>query len=213
MRPVPRLTAANHEIRDRNVSASEVGALLDGHPYTTPEAIWDRLCAPETVVRRESEAMDLGSFMESAILRFAERRDGFRARLNAATLEHSKVRLCATPDGYVRGQMPFALVPERALVEIKMSGRPELWRTVPPYVEAQARAQLAVTGRDVVYIYVLVGMQLVRHAVWRDRTEEARLLEAVNRFWIENVVAGVRPTPKPPADLVLDFATRKGKPA
>lgn len=207
---MPSLTAANHVIRDRNVSASEVGALMDAHPYQTPEAIWDRLVQPETVVRRESEAMDLGSFMESAILRFAERRDGFRARLNAKTLEHQRVRLCATPDGYVRGQMPFALVPERALVEIKMSGRPELWRAVPSYVEWQARAQLAVTGRDVVYIYVLVGMTVIRHAVWRDREQEARLLEAVDRFWTENVVARVRPTPKAPAELELDFAPRKG---
>ncbi len=205
---MPPLTASNELIRARNVSASEVGALLDGHPYATPEGIYDRLTgAPEP--RRESEAMSLGSWMESAILRFAERRDGFRARANPYTLEHPGVRLCATPDAYLLTPMPFAITEERALVEIKMSGRPELWRTVPDYVEWQARAQLAVTGRDVVYIYVLVGMQLVRHAVWRDAQKEDRLLGAVERFWIHNLVAGVRPTPKPPAELELDFAQRK----
>lgn len=205
---MPPLTQANELIRERNVSASEVGALLDGHPYATPEGIFDRLTG-DAPARRESEAMNLGSWMESAILRFAERRDGFRARANPYTLEHPAVRLCATPDAYVLGTMPFALTPERALVEIKMSGRPELWRTVPDYVEWQARAQLAVTRRDVVYIYVLVGMQLVRHAVWWDGAKEERLLEAVNRFWTLNVVAGVRPTPKQPAELELDFAPRK----
>lgn len=207
---MPGLTASNHEVRARNVSASEVGALMGEHPYSTPEAVWDRLCAPETVVRRESEPMSLGSWFEAAILRYAERRDGFRARLNARTIEHRQVRLCGTPDAFVTRPMPWALVPERALVEVKMSGRPELWSSVPPYVEWQARAQLSVTDRDVVYVYVLVGMALVRHAVWRDSEKEKRLLEAVNRFWTENVVAGVRPTPVAPAELVLDFATRKG---
>lgn len=209
---MPALTAANDLIRSQNVSASEVGALLDGHPYATPEGIWDRLCAPEGIVRRESEAMSLGSFFEPVILRYAERRDGFRARLNGATLEHPKVRLCATPDGYVTRAMPWALVPERALVEIKMSGRPEIWRDVPSYVEWQARAQLAVTRRDVVYIYVLVGMALLRHAVWRDIEKEERLLVAVERFWTDHVVARVRPEPAPPAELLLDFGGRPPTP-
>lgn len=206
---MPPLTEANEEIRTRNVSASEVGALMGEHPYQTPEAVWDRLCAPETVERRESLAMRLGSFFEPYILRIAEERDGFRARLNARTYEHPRVRLCATPDGYLLTPMPWSLVPERGLVEIKMSGRPEMWRSVPPYVEWQCRAQLAVMDRDVVYVYVLVGMDLIRHEVWRDREKEERLIDAVGGFWADHILTGLRPVPVPPAELELDFGAQR----
>jgi hypothetical protein len=132
---VPPLTEANRRIRSENVTASEVGALLDGHPYATPEGIWDRLTGQEAD-RRESEAMSIGSWFESAILRYAERRDGFRARANARTIAHPKVRLCATPDALVTpAGMPWEMVPERGLIEVKMSGRPELWTSVPSYVD------------------------------------------------------------------------------
>jgi hypothetical protein len=40
--------------------------------------------------------------------------------------------------------------------------------------------------------------------------KEGRLLTAVHRFWTDHVVAGVRPDPVAPPELVLDFATTKG---
>ena len=199
---MPGLTAANHLIRARNVTASEVAALLPGgHPYTDPQRIYDRLMsAAETI---ESEAMRLGSFFEAGILRFAEQRDGFRARLNAKTIEHPTVRLCATPDAYLLTQHPTAMVPERGLIEVKMSARLELWRELPSHVEAQARAQLACTGRDVVYVYVLVGMSLRAFSVYRDPDKETEILAAVQRFWTHNIVAGVRPEPAPPVPPMI----------
>jgi len=209
---VPALTPANELVRSRNVSASEVGALLPGgHPYTTPEAIYDRLtgAAPE---RKGSEAMALGSFFEASILRFAEQRDGFRARLNSRTIEHRDVRLCATVDAFVIGSMPWATAPERALVEVKMSGRIELWREVPAYIEAQVRAQLACSGRDVAYIYVLVSQRLLRFPIYRDAAMEEQLIAAVQRFWSDHIVAGVRPGPTASASPTFSFETDRAIP-
>ena len=192
---MPALTLANEIVRSRNVSASEVGALLPGgHPYTTPEGIYDRLMGAESD-RRESEAMAIGSYMESSILRFAERRDGFRARLNARTIESGSVRLCATPDAFVVSPGPSMPTTERALIEIKMSGRAELWREVPSQVLWQARSQLHCTGRDVVYIYVLAAMRLLSFPIYRDAALEEQLTTAVQRFWTDHIVAGVRPVP------------------
>jgi predicted phage-related endonuclease len=191
---MPPLTPANAAIRSENVTASEVAALLPcGHPYATAEGIYDRLTlgAPDI----SSQAMRIGSHMEHAILRFAEAEYGFRARANNRTFVHRKVRLAATPDAFALSALPWALTLERALVEIKMSGRVELWQEVPPYIEWQARAQLAVTGRDVVYIVVLAAMRLLSFAVYRDLERETELLAAVQRFWIDHIVAGVRPEP------------------
>lgn len=194
---MPPLTPRNDAIRRENVTASEVAALMDGgHPYATPQSIYDRLTLPETAVK-DSQAMRLGSHMEGAILRFAESEMGFRARANGRTFTHPRVRLCATPDAFAVGRMPWAMTPERAIVEVKMSGRPELWRDVPDYIDWQCRAQLACTGRDVVYIVVLAAMRLLAFPVHRDLDKEAELTDRVQRFWTDNIVARVRPDAAP----------------
>lgn len=193
-----KLTAANDEIRMQNVTASEVGALMGEHPYMTPELIWDRLCSPFALERVTNEYMETGSFMENAILRLAEKRLGFHARSNSRTYVHKQVRLCATPDAFVLGQPP-------GLVELKLSGRPELWRQVPEFVEWQVRAQMACTGRETAAVCVLVGAGLRTFLLEREADKEAALLARVDRFWIENIVARVRPEPAVPADMVLTF--------
>ena len=192
---MPPLTPANAAIRAENVTASEVAALLPGgHPYTTAEGIYDRLTSGKGP-GESSMAMRIGSHMEPAILRFAEAEMGFRARANARTFVHRRVHLCATPDAFAVTRMPWAMTPERALVEVKMSGRPELWRDVPSYIEWQCRAQLACTGRDVVYIVVLAAMRLLSFPVYREPDTEAEMLAAVDAFWREHIVARVRPEP------------------
>jgi hypothetical protein len=197
---VPPLTPANAEIRAHRVTASEAAALISpfastpgGHPYATPEGIYDRLMdgAPE----KSSQAMRIGSHMEPAILRLAEAEFGFHARANSRTFVHRTVPLCATPDAFAITPLPWAMVPERALIEVKMSGRPELWRDVPSYIEWQARAQLACTGRDVVYVIVLAAMRLIPFPIYRDSDKEAELTDAVQRFWTEHYMAHVRPEP------------------
>lgn len=193
-----KLTERNDEIRAQNVTASEVGALLEEHPYTTPELIWDRLCSPFALTRDVNEYMETGSHMEGAILRLAEKRLHFRARQNQRTFVHKRVRLCATPDAFVLGQPP-------GLVEIKLSGRAELWRFVPPYVEWQVRAQMACTGRQTAAVCVLVGAGLRTFLLERDPDKEDRLLTRVDAFWRDHVVTGIRPEPAAPAELILDL--------
>lgn len=202
---MPPLTQLNEEIRARHVTASEVAALMPGgHPYVTAEQIYDRLITLEHE-HKTSQAMRIGSHMEPAVLRFAEAEIGFRARLNSRTFIHPQVRLCATPDAFLLTQMPWSIVPERGLIEIKMSGRVELWREVPDYIDWQCRAQLACTGREVVYIVVLVAMRLLSFPVYREADKETALLEAVDAFWRHNYLARVRPEPAVPASLVFSF--------
>jgi predicted phage-related endonuclease len=190
-----KLNEFNAAIRAENVTASEVGALLDEHPYSSPLTIWDRLVSPFPMEVVTSEAMETGSFMEAAILRLAEKRLGFKSRQNGRTFVHKRVRLCATPDAFVLGQPP-------GLVEIKLSGRPELWRSVPPHVEWQVRAQMACTGRDTAAVCVLVGAGLRTFLLQREADKEDRLLAAVDAFWNDYVVPLRRPEPAVP-DLEL----------
>jgi predicted phage-related endonuclease len=194
-----KLDEFNDAIRAENVTASECGALLDWHPYSSPLKIWDRLVSPFPMEYLTSEAMETGSFMEAAILRLAEKRLGFKSRQNGRTFQHPKVRLCATPDAFVLGQPP-------GLVEIKLSGRPELWRSVPPHVEWQVRAQMACTGRATAAVCVLVGAGLRTFLLEREADKEDQLLAAVDRFWNEYVLPLKRPEPAvPDAELRMEI--------
>ena len=184
---MPPLTERNHLIRAQHVTASEVGALLGEHPYTTPEAIWDRLMERGPEREPPSQSMRLGSYMEGPILRWYAQEKGVRVKANSRSLVHRTVRLCATPDAYIVGG---------GLVEVKLSGRTDLWaRTPPDYVIWQAMAQLAVTNRDYCDIAVLIGATFRIHTVYRDPLAEVMMTEAVTAFWDDHIRMGRRPEP------------------
>jgi predicted phage-related endonuclease len=185
---MPALTAANDLIRARNVSASEVYALMGKHPYSSPQKIYDRLMSPGPDLHNTStEAMSLGSYMEPYIARFAAQAMGVKVRACIKTYEHKKVSLCATPDYYIIGK-PM-------LLEVKVSSIMYGWTDddLHPHYEYQARAQMACTKRDTVFVVAMVGARLYRIPVTRDLAKERRMLDAVETFWHENIIPGNRP--------------------
>lgn len=198
---MPALTPANDLVRARNVTASEVGALLGPHPYTSPTKIYDRLMTPAMDTHQQSEAMGIGVFLEPHVARYASRKLGLRLRaanrsieykgklLRTVTGESVGVNLCATPDYYVLGQ-PM-------LVEIKVSSIMYGWTedNLHPHYEWQARAQLACTNRDLCIVCAMVGSTFYHVPVVRDLQKERDMLEAVDRFWYGNVMTGIRPEP------------------
>jgi predicted phage-related endonuclease len=187
---MPALTPDNDLVRARNVTASEVGALLGPHPYTNPTKIYDRLMTPAMDTHMQSEAMAIGVFMEPFVAKYAARQLGLRLRAATRTIEYKgkpPVNLCATPDYYVLGK--------RMLVEIKVSSIMYGWTedTLHPHYEWQARAQLACTDRDVCIVCALVGSTFYRVLVVRDLQKERQMLDAVDDFWYTYVMPGVRP--------------------
>lgn len=185
---MPALTADNDLVRARNVTASEVGALLGPHPYTNPTKIYDRLMTPAMDTHRQSEAMAIGVFLEPYVARYASRTLGLKLRAATKSIEYKgPVNLCATPDYYVLNQ--------RMLVEIKVSSIMYGWSegNLHPHYEWQARAQLACTDREVCIVCALVGSTFYHVPVVRDLHLEARMLDAVEEFWYKYVMPGVRP--------------------
>jgi predicted phage-related endonuclease len=189
---MPPLTQESNIIRARNVTASEVGALMGKHPYTTREDIFDRLSNPplwESQRDPQSEAMALGTYMEPYIARYAATKLGLRLRANSRTREHPLHPLCATPDYLVLGH--------RMLVECKLSSVMYGWSedTLAPHIEWQARAQLAVTDREVCIVAALVGSRFYSVQVVRDMEKERAMLREVDR--IVNLVLSGGPRPEP----------------
>lgn len=185
---MPALTPINDLVRARNVSASEVYALLGHHPYTDPTKIYDRLTAPAMDTHMQSEAMALGVFFEPYVAKYAARKLGLKLRAATRTVEYKgDVNLCATPDYYVLGK-PM-------LVEVKVSSILYGWNEddLHPHYEYQARAQMACTNRDVVIVVALVGSTFYHVPVVRDLQKERRMLEAVDKFWYDHIIPGIRP--------------------
>ena len=201
---MPPLTAANELIRARNVTASEVGALLGEHPYTSAGKVWDRLCGLG-VVKAPTPAMEFGSATEQILARMAERYlqpfllFPVRVRLNARTFEHPRVRLCATPDAYLLGTS--------SLLELKTSWSQHRWtHGLPPDIAWQARAQMACTHRNEVIVYVFSGSER-SYVVTRHRGKERAMTQAVERFWSDHIATGTRPADPIKADI--EFQSRK----
>lgn len=189
---MPALTPANDLVRARNVAASECYALLGKHPYATPQSIYDRLSTPWDFAHPEqTQAMALGSYLEPYVARFAARKMGIKVRAFTRTVEHPRVNLCATPDYIVLG--------ERMLMEVKVSSITYGWTEddLHPHYEYQARAQMACTNRDLCIVVALVGSAMHIVPVVRDSGKEARLVDAVDEFWQNHVLPGIRPTVDP----------------
>jgi len=211
---VPALTADNDYVRSRNVTASEVGALLDHHPYSSPTKIYDRLSTPAMDEHRQSEAMAIGVYLEPFVARYASRKLGLKLRAATRTIEYKplftkddgtkiNVNLCATPDYYVLKQ--------RMLVEIKVSSILYGWSedNLHPHYEWQARAQMACTDRDVCIVCALVGSTFYHVPVVRDLQKERTMLSAVDAFWYNHVMPGIRPVPTEQT-AVLTARVKKG---
>lgn len=185
---MPALTSANDEVRARNVTASECGALLDYHPYTNPTKIYDRLSSPIADQHVQTQQMAIGVFLEPYVARYASKYLGLKLRAATRSIEYpGPINLCATPD--------YIVLNQRMLVEIKVSSITYGWTedTLHPHYEWQARAQMACTNRDTCIVCVLVGSQFYHIPIVRNLQKERRLLDAVDKFWMDHVMAGVRP--------------------
>lgn len=186
---MPALTPANDVIRSRNVTASECYALLGRHPYHTPQTIYDRLVLPWEYGHPEhTEAMEVGTFFEPYVARFAARKLGIKVRANSRSIEHKRVNLAATPD--------YLVLNEDMLMEIKVSGIMYGWNdeALHPWVEYQARAQMACTNKHAVLVCALVGVNVYVIPVVRNQEKEDRLLTAVEEFFANHVLPGIRPS-------------------
>jgi len=196
---MPGPTAEGFAIRASRVGASEVGALLGHHPYTTPADIYARIV--EGVAKSVSNTrVQLGIDLEGYVAKRWSLATGHKVMRAWATFPHPDVLLSATPDYYV---------PHTGLLEVKVDrgGPSDDWVDLPEHVYWQVVAQLACVGRDHGYVAALVGSDLRQFTVDRNGADEARLLAAVHAFEVQHLAPKVPPQPIP-GELVLTVAPR-----
>lgn len=178
--------------RRDGVGASEVAAIVGVSPFSTPYQVW--LSKTAGVEFDETEPMLWGNLLETVILDEFERRTGMHVagrQLRAVHPVHGHHR--ATLDAYAGDHRDVALLDALSAVEVKNTSDYS-WTEVPLHYYLQGQWQLHVTGLDLVVFAVLhAGTRLELYEIERDADDIGVLVDAVDRFWFDHVLAGVEP--------------------
>lgn len=172
------------QLRRRDVTASDVAALFDAHPYRTRLQVWaDKMGVGHD--RGDNSAMRRGRILEPAVAAaIAEERPAWRIEKAAEYLRDPEARIGATPDYYAADHG------RRLILECKTAD-PEVfqrdWASGPPLawvLQALTQAMLADAAGAVVACMVMTRQLPVHiYEVPRHPAAEARIRAAVAELW------------------------------
>jgi len=188
------------EMRRHDVTASQIAALVNAHPYCTKFELWAAKSGKLEPENTENEAMRRGRLLEPIAAKLAIEAipEVTEAAYNSTnqywrSAEH---RIGATPD--IIAESPRG----RGVIQLK-SVEPSLydrtWRDQDPplWIALQALTEAHLVGAQ----WAMVGVLRVGHGVEFDLTEIplhagawSRLLEEAARFW-QSVEADTPPAP------------------
>lgn len=197
------------EMRRRDITASEVGALFGVHPYkTAAELFADKagLLPPAEAGNAATRGVRLEPFVASQI---QEKHPDWKIEKATEYWRDGNWRIGATPDYFVtlpdgrRGPMDIKTVDERKFKEVWMEADGSL---VPePFILLQVVQQMHLTGGD----FGMVGVMPVSswapfdvHVIDVPQSPKVveQILARVNEFWV-HVLAGKPPEFDPARDL------------
>ncbi|QOY62653.1 YqaJ viral recombinase family protein [Lysobacter sp. H21R4] len=184
------------EVRRKGIGSSDAAAAIGLCPYKSQLELWLEKTgrAPAADADPDDGPMYWGTLLEPYVATTYTQRTGRKVRRLNAVLQHPTFSfMLANIDREVVGS------PDVQILECKTAGEfgARLWRDgVPEYVQLQVQHQLAVTGKQVADVAVLLcGQKLEIHRIERDDEVISRLVVLESNFW-EHVL---QDTP-PPAD-------------
>lgn len=189
-----------HEMRAKNVGASEVGALFGVHEFTTGYGLAARKLGL-LVQQPDNPAMRRGRLLEPVAKQMlAELHPDWQLIEPAAYFEDPSIRFGATPDLFVRNERGLGVVQIKTVVPAAFAND---WHkdggTVEPplWIALQAMSEQHLTGADFAFVAALVvgyglELELVEVPYLPNVIESVR--ERVQRFW-QMLEAGQLPPP------------------
>jgi putative phage-type endonuclease len=192
------LTAKQKEIRRSGITAGDVRALVGLDPYgRTEHDVWRaKVLGDEDI--EESEAMSLGNELEPVVIRRLAEKVGMRpvfVHPDSMTRRHPAIsHHVATPDAFL------SRLGETSLAEVKVVGffaggewGPSLDGDVPDWVQVQCAWQMHVTEVPVCHVGALIGTEVRTYTLTRDEGLEGTLVDVVDRFHRDHIVASIPP--------------------
>jgi putative phage-type endonuclease len=176
-------------VRKRGIGASDAAAAIGLSPYQSPLELWLLKTGrdaqlPKLDADDDCSPLYWGHVLEPIVAEHYSKRTGNKVRRVNAVLQHpdeEKAWMLANLDYSVVGSS------EVQILECKTAGEygARLWREgVPEYIQCQVQHQLAVTGKSVADVCVLIcGQEIQVHRIHRDDELIARLIELERAFW------------------------------
>lgn len=188
--------------RKMGITGTDAGAIVGMNPYKSALQVFvDK--TTDTIEIFDNEAMKQGRDLEEYVAqRFCEATGKKVRRANAIFISDEHPWMLADFDRLVVG--------ERAGLECKTVSAysADKWKNgaIPLHYQLQCQHYLAVSGYDCWYIAALIfGREFIVHKIERDEGLIQNLITIEKRFWEQNVLAGIMPTPdgSKAADMIL----------
>jgi putative phage-type endonuclease len=177
------------KVRTRGIGSSDAAAAVGLNPYQSQLELWLIKTGrdgnlPKVDPNDETSPMYWGTVLEPIVAVHYTRRTKNKVRRINAVLQHPE------PDkSWMLANIDYSVVgsDEVQILECKTAGEygSKLWRDgVPEYIQCQVQHQMAVTGKAVVDVCVLICGQEIRvYRVERDDELIARLIQLERQFW------------------------------
>jgi len=185
------------QLKTEDISSTEISALFNISPYSTPFELWHEKKAGEIVTLKENSRMTWGKRLEDTIA------NGIAEELNLKVRRLKTYQRHDTCKGF-GASFDYEIVGDLSEAEI-MKTHPHLkgpgileiknvdfliyrdqWEEdeAPPHIEAQLQQQLEITGRSWGIIACLVAGNDMKYIV-RERNEKvgAAMTKRVTEFW------------------------------
>lgn len=186
MREIINPTNKEHwlELRKQDVTSTDVSALFGLSPYLTAFELWHRKKSNADVLFEETDRMKWGSRLESAIAQGIAEDNNLEVKPMKEYVRLKELKMGSSFD--------FQIIPH-GILEIKNVDALQFkdgWIVdgdnieAPPHIELQVQHQLAVSGKDVVFIGALIGgnnVVLIKREPDREIIDQIK--ERVFNFW------------------------------
>lgn len=184
--------------RREDITASNAGALLVDHPFTTPMKLYAEKRGIE-FEHKESKIERRGRWLEPAIERaVAELRPDWSVTPAGVYVRDGELRLGATPDFIIHGDPRGIGILQGKSVNPSIFARQwDEGREVPDWIKIQTMVERMLwPAAFAVVAVMIVSPELDCHLIEipADRDREAQILEAVKLFWTR-VDEGIEPEP------------------
>jgi len=189
------------DVRKQGIGSSDAAAAVGLNPYQSQLELWMIKTGrdgnlPKIDPNDESSPMYWGTILEPIVAVHYTKRTGHKVRRINAVLQHPEA-----DKSWMLANIDYSVVgcDEVQILECKTAGEfgSRLWRDgVPEYIQCQVQHQMAVTGKAVVDVCVLICGQEIRiYRIERDDELIDRLIELERKFWhyVEHDI-------EPPAD-------------
>lgn len=185
------------EMRRTGIGGSGAAGILGVSPWSSPFDVYAEIVLGHQI--EESKDMKRGNLFEPVVVQMFEEAEGLATTPSVFARNKKHEWLIGTPDRLVVSgpgeEAPIAGLEAKTAHFFAADGFGEPGTDeVPEHYLLQCAHYMAVTGLDLWYLAVLIGMDDFRvYIIKRDAQLEAYLLEALEAFWTKHIIPKIEP--------------------